>query len=107
MTHVWASVPPMTEATVDDTETGKVVEGEGWFVLNLGEASWTRDSEHGTWCAFEALDSPFGQYGINVHIVQPGQPNGRYHRESNQEDFLVLAGECIAIVEGREHRLRQ
>ena len=29
-----------------------------------------------------------------------------YHAESNQEDFLVLAGECLAIVEGEERRLR-
>ena len=97
----------MSEATVKDTETGKVVEGEGWFVLNLGEARWTRDSDHGVWCAFEARDAPFGQYGINVHIVEPGQANARYHRESNQEDFLILAGECIAIVDGEERRLRQ
>ena len=30
-----------------------------------------------------------------------------YHRESNQEDFLVLAGEAILIVEGDERPLRQ
>jgi hypothetical protein len=29
-----------------------------------------------------------------------------YHRESNQEDFLVLAGEAIAIVEGEERPLK-
>ena len=97
----------MSEATVKDTETGKAVEGAGWFVLNMGEASWTRDSDHGVWCAFEPDDARFEQYGINVHIVEPGQPNARYHRESNQEDFLILAGECIAIVDGQERRLRQ
>ena len=39
-------------------------------------------------------------------MIEPGQPNGRYHAESAQEDFLVLHGECIAIVEGEELRLR-
>jgi uncharacterized cupin superfamily protein len=29
-----------------------------------------------------------------------------YHRENAQEDFLVLSGECIAIVEGEERQLR-
>jgi uncharacterized cupin superfamily protein len=29
-----------------------------------------------------------------------------YHREEDQEDFLVLAGECLLIVEGEERRLR-
>jgi len=97
----------MSEATIRDTETGKAVEGEGWFVLNLGEASWERDSAHGVYCTFEPADARFDQYGINVHVVQPGQPSGRYHRESNQEDFLVLAGECLAIVDGQERRLRR
>ena len=30
-----------------------------------------------------------------------------YHRENDQEDFLVLAGEALAIVEGEERPLRQ
>ena len=28
-----------------------------------------------------------------------------YHREDAQEDFLVLAGECLLLVEGTERRL--
>lgn len=45
--------------------------------------------------------------GVNVQVMQPGQPNGRYHSEPVQEDFLVLYGECIAIVEDEERSLRQ
>ena len=30
-----------------------------------------------------------------------------YHRENAQEDFLVLSGECVAIVDGQERPLRQ
>jgi uncharacterized cupin superfamily protein len=30
-----------------------------------------------------------------------------YHAEGNQEDFLVLAGECKAIVNGEERTLKQ
>lgn len=45
--------------------------------------------------------------GINVQVMQPGQPNGRYHSEPVQEDFLVLYGECIAIVNDEERPLRQ
>jgi uncharacterized cupin superfamily protein len=97
----------MDEATLRDTETGKVVEGEGWFVLNLGEASWERDEDNGTWCTIEGPDARFAQYGVNVHIVMPGQPNAKYHAESDQEGFLVLAGECVAVVEGQERRLRR
>jgi uncharacterized cupin superfamily protein len=50
---------------------------------------------------------PWPDTGVNVQIMQPGQPNCRYHSEPVQEDFLVLHGECIAIVEGEEHPLRQ
>lgn len=101
------SRPQVPEAAVQTTDTGRIVEGDGWFVLNLGEASWERDPDVGTWCAFESDAAPFTQYGINVHVVMPGQASGLYHAESNQEDFLVLHGECIAIVEGIEHPLRQ
>ncbi len=45
--------------------------------------------------------------GVNVQIMEPGEPNGRYHSEPVQEDFLVLSGECIAIVDDEEHSLRQ
>jgi uncharacterized cupin superfamily protein len=30
-----------------------------------------------------------------------------YHGENAQEDFLVLAGECLLLVEGEERPLRQ
>jgi uncharacterized cupin superfamily protein len=49
----------------------------------------------------------FPETGVNVQIMQPGQPNGRYHSEPVQEDFLVLYGECIVILEGEERRMRQ
>jgi uncharacterized cupin superfamily protein len=39
--------------------------------------------------------------------MQPGEPNGRYHSEPVQEDFLVLYGECIAIIGDEERRLHQ
>ena len=39
-------------------------------------------------------------------MLEPGQPNGLYHGEATQEDFLVLAGECLLLVEGEERRLR-
>jgi uncharacterized cupin superfamily protein len=97
----------MDEARIAETETGKVVEGEGWFVLNLAEARWEGMEGAGAWCTFESQEARFAQFGANVHVVRPGEANGRYHAESDQEGFLVLAGECIAIVEGEERRLRR
>ena len=96
---------PVEEATREDTETGQVVRGDGWFILNLAEASWERDQDLGVWCDLGADDAPFSQFGIGPHLLMPGQPNGRYHAETAQEGFLVLSGECLAIVEGEERRM--
>jgi uncharacterized cupin superfamily protein len=101
------SVDPVSEATIKETDTGQVVKGEGWFILNLSEASWERDPDLGIWCDLGAADARFSQFGIGPHLLMPGQPNGRYHAETAQEGFLVLAGECIAIVEGEERHMRQ
>ena len=98
---------PVAEATLEDTDTGQVVQGDGWFILNLAEARWERDQDLGIWCNLGADDAPFSQFGIGPHMLMPGQPNGRYHAEAAQEGFLVLSGECIAIVEGEERRMRQ
>ncbi len=97
----------MDEAQLRETETGLVPDGKGWFVLNLRDASWTETSARGgTWVSFEAEGVP-QQFGIGVHVLMPGDSPGRYHAESDQEGFLVLAGECILVVEGEERRLGQ
>jgi uncharacterized cupin superfamily protein len=57
-------------------------------------------------CAFEG-DARFPQIGINIRVFEPGEPMTMYHWESNQEDFLVLAGEPLLIAEGEERPLRQ
>jgi len=78
----------------------------GWFVLNVADAPASRHEQGGSWVSFETRDDRFPEYGINVHVLEPGQPNAKYHAESAQEDFLVLAGECIAVIDGEEHCLR-
>ncbi len=94
------------EATLQKTDEGTVVEGDGWFVLNLADATWLRHERAGEWTNLEPRDGRFEQYGIGVHILHPGQPNGLYHSESVQEDFLVLSGECILLIEEEERRLK-
>jgi uncharacterized cupin superfamily protein len=97
----------MHEARLIDTETGKKPAGEGWFVLNVGDASWSRNRHAGVWSELEAEGARFEGFGVGVHVVEPGQANGRYHAESVQEGFLVLSGECVALVEGEERPMRQ
>jgi len=78
----------------------------GWFVVNVRDTRWQRHETFGAGCVFESPDAPFTQLGINISVLHPGEPNCLYHRESLQEDFLVLAGECRLLVEGEERRLR-
>ena len=92
------------EAGYEKTEAGIVPNGEGWFVLNARDAAW-RDSDFGAYTRFEG-DVAFPQIGINIGILSPGQPSCMYHGEDEQEDFLILSGECLLLVEGQERRLK-
>jgi uncharacterized cupin superfamily protein len=96
----------MHEAMIEDAEAGRLPADDGWFILNLDEIGWSTIPGNGTWCIFESPNAPSPTLGIGVHVLQPGESNGRYHRESDQEGFLVIAGECLAIVEGQERRMR-
>jgi uncharacterized cupin superfamily protein len=80
---------------------------DGWFIRNVRDAKVYGNEHAGRVVEFEQHDDPFPHYGIGIHILEPGQPNGRYHAESAQEDFLVLSGECLVLIEGEERRLRQ
>jgi uncharacterized cupin superfamily protein len=93
------------EAPFRSTKYGRVHDGDGWFVLNARDSRWRDYGPLGAACNFEGK-RPFRQLGINLNILNPGEPMSMYHRENNQEGFLVLAGECLLIVEGRERSLK-
>jgi uncharacterized cupin superfamily protein len=94
------------EARIDRSDEGDVPRGPGWYVINAREAQWGHTSDLGSYVYFEG-DARFEEFGINIHVLQPGQPNCMYHAEEGQEDFLVLSGECLLLVEGRERRLKK
>ena len=96
----------MDEARLERSEYGTVAATEGWFAVNVRDAAWVTNEAMGDACIFEGDAVPFGQIGYTLQVLQPGQPSGMYHREDDQEDFLVLSGECLAIVEGVERPLR-
>jgi uncharacterized cupin superfamily protein len=93
------------EAPLGETESG-LVPGEGWFVLNAREARWFHAEGRGARVEFEG-EKEFPQVGVSLFVLAPGEPIGMYHWEADQEDFLVLAGEGLLIVEGEERPLRQ
>jgi uncharacterized cupin superfamily protein len=99
---------PVPEARSEETPYGRHVTSEGWFVLNLDEALALRNTEKGgAVYPIEPRDAPFRDFGLNVHVVWPGEPSALYHAEEAQEGFLVLSGECTLLVEEEERRLRQ
>ena len=94
------------EARLKHTETGLVPAEEGWFVVNAREARWHHGEGRGARLAFDG-ETRFPQVGINLFVLGPGEPMAMYHWEADQEDFLVLSGEGLLIVEGEERPLRQ
>jgi uncharacterized cupin superfamily protein len=95
------------EARLAKREEGLVPESEGWFVVNARDARWWRHESFGSAVTFEGDDGRFPDFGINIQVLEPGQPNCMYHGENAQEDFLVLYGECLLLVEGEERPLKQ
>jgi uncharacterized cupin superfamily protein len=93
------------EARLEQTHAGLVPSDDGWFVLNATAAPWWHVEGFGASCSFEGA-AEFAEYGMNVHVIWPGEPNGMYHHESVQEDFLVVAGECLLLIEGEERPLK-
>jgi len=79
-----------------------------WFVVNVADAPWFTHEKFGATCFFEraVADAEFPDLVVNIRVLAPGQPNGIYHAEGDQEDFLVLGGECTLVVEGEERALR-
>jgi uncharacterized cupin superfamily protein len=105
------------EARLDEVGSGLAPVSPGWFVVNVAEAAWVRNDAFGGRCVFES--SPrvlaertdvepqmFPDLGFTLAVLESGKPTGMYHAESAQEDFLVIAGTCLLLVEEEERPLR-
>jgi uncharacterized cupin superfamily protein len=69
----------------------------GWFVVNVHFVLRGRPD----------LDEYVKQgAGFALRVLKPGRPAGMYHAESVEEDFLVLMGEYVLIIEDQERHLR-
>jgi len=93
------------EARLEQTDAGLRPQGDGWFVLSARDAVWRESEGRGHSTVFEG-EPDFPQLGIQLSRLGPGEPMSMYHWEADQEDFLVLRGEALLIVEGRERALR-
>jgi uncharacterized cupin superfamily protein len=105
------------EARLEDVGSGLAPVSPGWFVVNVTEAAWLRNDAFGGRCVFEssrrvlaerpdAEPQMFTETGFTLAVLEPGKPSGMYHAESTQEDFLVLAGTCLLLIEEQERPLR-
>jgi uncharacterized cupin superfamily protein len=100
------------EAKLEGTDSGLVPASHGWFVLNAKDARWFHRPSRGDslpltgYDEFEA-ETYFPMLGMSIQVLAPGEPSGTYHWETEQEDFLVLAGEALAVIEGEERTLKQ
>jgi uncharacterized cupin superfamily protein len=104
------------EARLEELDSGLAPVTDGWFVVNVRDAAWLENDAFGNRCVFEG-DTPvlrgrpdlevhrFADLGITLAVIPPGKPSGLYHAESNQEDFLVLAGECLLLIDDEERLL--
>jgi uncharacterized cupin superfamily protein len=96
------------ESELEQTEYGLVPKGGGWFVLNMRDAEWRHADGRGAVCVvaddFEGWRT-FEQLGINPFVLGPGEPMSIYHWEDDQEDFLVVSGQAVLIVEAEERQL--
>ena len=105
------------QARLEDVGSGLAPVSPGWFVVNAADAAWVDNERRGGVCIFESDEfvlrerPDLDEYvkpgaGFTLRVVLPGQPATGYHAESVEEDFLVVHGECIAIVEEQERHLR-
>jgi len=93
------------EARLELLDAGLTPMTDGWFVVNVRDGAWVTNDAIGAAFIIEGDDAVFPDVGFTLAVLQLGQAT-MYHREANQEDFLVLAGECLLLIEGEERPLK-
>src|SRR6059058_50424 len=66
---------PVQEARLEETGSGLSPVSEGWFVVNVRDTEWRTSDAFGSGCGFESRSNPFRELGINLSVLQPGEPN--------------------------------
>ncbi len=78
---------------------------DGWSVRNVRDLKWYDSGPRGH--VAELVEDNDAQVGVNLFVLEPGQPQAMYHWEADQEGFLVLSGEAILVIDGEERTIRQ
>jgi uncharacterized cupin superfamily protein len=93
------------ERTMTQADAGVVPTGPGWHIVNGREVPWRGREGLGRWCDLEG-EGEFEELGFQLVVLDPGVPACMYHGESDQEDFLVVSGECVLVIEGEKRQLK-
>jgi uncharacterized cupin superfamily protein len=107
----------VTEARLERVASGVAPVTPGWFIVNTADAAWVDNEWCGGVCIFESDDfvlrgrPDLTEYvkphaGFTIRVVPPGHPAGLYHAEAVQEDFLILMGECVLLIDDQERHLK-
>ncbi len=100
------------EAELEETDVGLIPKEAGWFVQNVRDLRWSDKPGQGYAVPLTGRDEYeaenfFPMLGMAIRVTNPGDVSTTYHWETEQEDFLILSGECLLIVEGQERKLEQ
>jgi len=93
------------EEQLAETEYGLVAQGGGWFVLNARDSRWRDRPGRGKLCDLEG-DADFPEVGVFIDVLAPGETMAMYHWEADQEDYLVISGHPLLLVDEQERQLK-
>ena len=79
----------MPEAALREESGGLTPSGPGWFIVNVAQALAWKHELAGTFVPFDNREHRFPHFGINIHVLQPGEPNAKYHREHSRRAYKV------------------
>jgi hypothetical protein len=85
------------EAPLEREEGGLAPRGEGWFVLNARQSTWL-DGPFGAYTRLEG-DVRLAQFGVNIAVLEPGQPACWYHGEDEEETHSADEAYASVIAE--------
>jgi hypothetical protein len=73
------------------------------FVVNVADARAVSYEGSGVYVPFEDPDNRFPDFGINIHMLSPGEPSAKYHAESVQGHRPDQAARASSSSYARSH----
>jgi mannose-6-phosphate isomerase-like protein (cupin superfamily) len=94
------------EGRLEDYGSGLAPKTDGWFVVNVADACLADTRRLRRELHVRVAGRRVHRPRHQAHGAVARTAERLYHGEETQEDFLVLSGECLLLVEGEERHLR-